>query len=55
MCDFCGGNHSIGYCQMPSASHIAEVNYLWNQGCQQYYSPLYERVNKLEDTFQQFM
>jgi len=46
--------HSIGYCHMHSNSQITGVNYLWHQGCQQY-PALLERVNNLEDTFQQFV
>ncbi|XP_020203761.1 uncharacterized protein LOC109789258 [Cajanus cajan] len=35
-CDFCGGDHSNGYCQVPSGSQGEEVNYMGNQGRQNF-------------------
>ncbi|XP_020205130.1 uncharacterized protein LOC109790395 [Cajanus cajan] len=35
-CDFCGGDHSNGNCQAPSGSQGEEVNYMGNQGRQNF-------------------
>jgi len=35
-CDFYGGNHSDGFFHATTDFQCAEVNYMWNQGRQQY-------------------
>ncbi|XP_017428892.1 uncharacterized protein LOC108336962 [Vigna angularis] len=37
-CDFCGDNHPNGHCQVPSSSQPEEVNYMENQGRQNFFN-----------------
>lgn len=53
-CDFCEGNHFNGFCYVCTDFQSAEINYVWNQGFQQY-SSFYVKVNKLDSTLQQFI
>ncbi|XP_052723859.1 uncharacterized protein LOC128193791 [Vigna angularis] len=37
-CDFCGDDHPNGHCQVPGSSQSEEVNYMGNQGRQNFFN-----------------